>query len=221
MAISGVGTIFKKVETKNVVGQKIAVADGALTTFSGDLKAELVCSSFKVYYKIGGVSKSVTADANGNISSTDCSGRIDCKKGKWSLTFTTAPDAGDITADYIQTAKLIGNIKSIKGPTMSRATLDTTALDTEGGYRTFITGFRDAGELTLTLDYTYETYQIMLADFQSNVPVLYKIELPDEEKSSFSFYGLVTAVPLTIPEEIVTFEVTIKLSGPITLTKGV
>lgn len=41
----------------------------------------------------------------------------------------------------------IGNVTNITGPSMSKDTIDTTALDTTGGYRTFITGFKNAGTL--------------------------------------------------------------------------
>ena len=36
-------------------------------------------------------------------------------------------------------------ITGIAGPTMTRTTIDTTALDTTGGYMTFIGGLRDGG----------------------------------------------------------------------------
>ena len=50
----------------------------------------------------------------------------------------------------------IGEINDISGPNMSRNTIDTTALDTEGGYRTFIGGFRDGGELQLEMNHATE-----------------------------------------------------------------
>ena len=114
----------------------------------------------------------------------------------------------------------VANIKSIGGPSATRATLDTTALDTAGGYRTFITGFRDAGEITLTLNYNRAGYDKMLADFEADTAGYYQIILPDTDSTSIEFEGFVTGIPLTIPEDVVTVAVTIKISGAITVNSG-
>jgi len=107
----------------------------------------------------------------------------------------------------------IGHIKSITGPNKSRSTIDTTSLNTTGGYRTFITGLRDAGQVTLSMFYTRDTYDLFNTDFESDVEKDYQIILPDSENTAIPFNGLVIEMPLTIPEEAVTFDVTIKVSG--------
>ena len=114
----------------------------------------------------------------------------------------------------------IANVKSITGPSATRGTSDTTALDTAGGYRTFIPGFRDAGGVSLTLSYTRDGYEKMLADYQSDVAGNYQIILPDTDSTTIEFEGFVTEIPLTIPEEVITFAVTIKLSGAFTVNSG-
>lgn len=114
----------------------------------------------------------------------------------------------------------IAGITNIGGPSASRETHDTTALDTSGGYRTFITGFRDAGEITLSMIFNRTEFDIMLSDFQSDDAQNYEIVLPDDESTSIEFEGLVTGIPLTIPESPVTLEVTIKISGAITVNSG-
>lgn len=112
----------------------------------------------------------------------------------------------------------IGEINSITGPTMSRDTIDTTALDTEGGYRTFIAGFRNPGTLTLNMNFTQTTYGLMKADFETNAPRYYRITLPDTEATQLEFQGLVTELPLTIPtDDKVTANVTIQITGQVTL----
>ena len=40
----------------------------------------------------------------------------------------------------------LAEVNSIDGPGMTRDFIDTTALDTVGGYRTYIAGFRDAAD---------------------------------------------------------------------------
>ena len=115
----------------------------------------------------------------------------------------------------------LARVTNIEGPTMARDFIDTTALDTPDGYRTFITGFRDAGEVTLTINFTRDVWEILLADFESNDEQNYEIVLPDSDTSSLEFAGLVTGLPLTIaPDDVITSVVVIKISGKPTLNSG-
>lgn len=117
----------------------------------------------------------------------------------------------------------IGNVTNITGPSMSKDTIDTTALDTTGGYRTFITGFKNAGTLTFTLMFEKEEYSTLKAAFDSDVAKSIEVILPDgttaETGSKVSFSGFVTEIPLTIPpDDKITCDVTIQISGPVTFT---
>lgn len=115
----------------------------------------------------------------------------------------------------------IAEINSINGPTMSRDSIDTTALDTEGGYRTFIAGFRNPGTISLSMNFTRDTYEKMKADFESETEQDYQIVLPDIEVTSLAFAGLVTEMPLTIPtDDKITLDVTIQISGPVETESG-
>jgi len=115
----------------------------------------------------------------------------------------------------------IASIKSIAGPTKTRGTIDTTALDTVGGYRTFIAGFRDGGQVTLNMLFERDGYELMNADFEDEDEVDYKITLPDDDQTSISFSGLVTELPLNIPtDDAVTADVTIKVSGVTSMESG-
>lgn len=112
----------------------------------------------------------------------------------------------------------VAEIKNIEGPSSTRETVDTTSLDTVGGYRTFITGFRDGGTVTLSMNFTSAGYALLLADFESNTMNKYKITLMDN--STIEFSGMITDMPLTIPEDVVLVNVTIKVSGRPTFTAG-
>ena len=115
----------------------------------------------------------------------------------------------------------IANIKSITGPSMARNNIDTTALDTVGGYRTFISGFRDPGTLTLNMLFTRDGYEALKTDFESDLMQNYQIVLPDTDVTSLAFEGQVTELPLTIPtDDAVTCDVTIKVSGQVVLESG-
>ena len=117
----------------------------------------------------------------------------------------------------------IGNVTNITGPSMSKDTIDTTALDTTGGYRTFITGFKNAGTLTFTLMFEKAHYSTLKSAFDSDVAKSIEVILPDgataETGSKLSFSGFVTEMPLTIPpDDKITCDVTIQISGPVTFT---
>lgn len=115
----------------------------------------------------------------------------------------------------------LAQINSISGPSMSREVIDVTSLDSSGGYREFIAGFRDAGTITLSMNFTGSTYETMKGDFESNTLQNYEIVLPDSETTSLEFEGLVTELPLTIdPADKITVDVTIKISGQVTLESG-
>jgi predicted secreted protein len=115
----------------------------------------------------------------------------------------------------------IAEINSITGPGMSRDTIDVTSLDSTGGYREFITGFRNAGTVVLAMNFTRETYELMKDDFESNVAQNYQIVLPDDENTGLDFEGLVTELPLTIPaDDKVTADVTIQITGKVEISSG-
>jgi predicted secreted protein len=115
----------------------------------------------------------------------------------------------------------IGEITGISGPSMSRNTIDSTVLNTTGGYRTFIGALRDPGSITLNMNFTRSTYEIMKDDFEDDTAQNYEIVLPDDENTSFEFEGLVTELPLNVPtDDKITADVTIKISGQVTLESG-
>ena len=115
----------------------------------------------------------------------------------------------------------IAMINSIDGPSMSRETYDTTALDTKGGYRTFIAGFRDAGTISLNMNFSRSTYDLMKVDFESDAENNYEIVLPDTDQTSLEFVGFVTELPLSVPTaDKITANTTIKISGQVVINSG-
>ena len=115
----------------------------------------------------------------------------------------------------------IAEINSITGPGKTRDTIDVTSLDSTGGYREFIGGFRDGGTVTLPMNFTRDTYDLMNTDFESDDLQNYEIFLPDDELTSFEFEALVTELGLAIPaDDKVTADVTLKISGQVTINSG-
>jgi predicted secreted protein len=113
----------------------------------------------------------------------------------------------------------IAEVNSITGPGMTRDFIDVTSLDSTGGYREFIGGFRDGGQLTLNMNFTYAGYNAMLTDYESDDAVNYQIVLSDSTETTIDFAAFVTDLPLDIkPDDRVTVSVTLKITGQVTLT---
>lgn len=109
----------------------------------------------------------------------------------------------------------IARVYNINGPGMSRDIIETTTYDSQG-WREKIGGLRDGGTITFTLNFARSTYLIFKGDFENDEPVNYRIVLPDEDETTLTFSGLVTELPLSIPEgDRITCDVTIEISGKV------
>lgn len=111
----------------------------------------------------------------------------------------------------------IAGLTSIDAPPRSADTLDTTTLDSAGGYRTFIGGFKDGGEITISGYFeSGDLGQIALnAAFEAGSLQDYEITFPAEMSASWTFKGVVTAYQAGSAslEDLLAFEATIKISG--------
>ena len=116
----------------------------------------------------------------------------------------------------------IAEITSIKGPGMKREQIEVTSLDSTGGYKEFIAGFREAGTISLTMNFRRSNYDLLKADFESNAIQYYEIILGDTVLTSFEFEGLVTELPLSISaKDAVTMDVSILITGVVHVNSGV
>ena len=114
----------------------------------------------------------------------------------------------------------IAEVNSITGPGMTRDTIDVTSLDSLGGYREFIAGFKNAGTVSLSMNLTQASFSLMLTDFESPDTQNYEIQI-HSLGIYLEFIGLVTELPMTIPtDDKITMDVTIQISGPVSLTSA-
>lgn len=124
---------------------------------------------------------------------------------------------GDGTSSETFTA--IAEVKNITGPGMVRDFIDVTSLESTGGYREFITGFRDGGELTFSMIFTRDGFDDLLLDFDDDNSHNYQVVLPDTGATTFDFAGYITGLPLTIvPDDAIIVDVTVKITGQVTMT---
>jgi len=115
----------------------------------------------------------------------------------------------------------IAEVNTITGPGMTRDTIDVTSLDSTGGYREFIGGFRDGGSLAFSVNFTRATYDLMKTDFESDTVQNYEIVLPNTDSTTIEFAGLITELPLTVPpDDKITNDISIKISGKVVVNSG-
>lgn len=116
----------------------------------------------------------------------------------------------------------VAGLTSIGGLELTADTIDVTTLDSNGGYREFIAGFKDAGEVSLEgyLDATTGQGQKELYDlFESGATEAFIIQFPAETNTSWEFSGVVTGFSTSADlEDPLAFSATIKVSGAPTLT---
>ena len=123
--------------------------------------------------------------------------------------------ARDTTPDSSGTAYVdLAEVNSISGPDMTRATIDVTSLDSTDGYEEFIASFRNAGKISLNMNFTATTFNMLVADFESDDLVSYRITLSDSSATTIVFNGLVTGLSVAIPaKDKVSSDVVIKITG--------
>lgn len=113
-------------------------------------------------------------------------------------------------------AKAVAHISNVGGPNQSKESIDVTALDSTGGYREFIDGFKDGGEVSLQgfFDYGDDGQQAMYAAFDGSGTEDFVIEFPASIGAKWTFSGVVTAFETTSEVgNAVGFSATIKVSG--------
>jgi len=118
----------------------------------------------------------------------------------------------------------VAGLTSIGAPPKTADTLDTTTLDSDGGYRTFTGGFKDGGEVQISGYFEPgDAGQLALdAAFESGNETDFQILFPAEFGASWQFRGVVTGFTggNADLEELLAFEATIKVSGkPVLVTE--
>lgn len=115
----------------------------------------------------------------------------------------------------------VANLTSIGGLELSADTIDVTALDSTGGYREFIGGMRDAGEIPISGYFNPADTNGQMAlynAFVAGTVLDLSIVFPASMNTQWDFDGVVVGFATGAElEDAVTFEATIKVSGAPTL----
>lgn len=117
----------------------------------------------------------------------------------------------------------IAEVTNIGGPSLARDAIDATHHTSPGAWREFIKGLKDAGEVSLDIQYiptstTHNTTTTgLLSDFADNTTYsTWTLTFPDT--TVWTFPGFLTAFEPSAPiDDKLTASVTIKVSGAPTL----
>lgn len=114
----------------------------------------------------------------------------------------------------------VGQLESISGVTITADTIDVTSLGSTGGYREFIGGFRDGGEVELAGFFTAGAGQELLAAaVASGTAYSCQITFPAALSANWQFDGVVVKFGTdTSVGDAIKFSATVKVSGAPTLT---
>lgn len=111
---------------------------------------------------------------------------------------------------------LIGGLTEINGVDMSADTIDVTTLDSTGGYRQFLAGFKDAGEVSISGFFAPGDagQAAMITAFGSGASDTFIITFPESMGATWTFTGIVTKITTGASiEDPVSFEATLKVSS--------
>lgn len=123
-----------------------------------------------------------------------------------------------ISPDYVD----IPWLQSITGPDETFDTIDVTTHSSVGGYREFITGLADGGELTCTINWHPEedTHKELQAAQQARDLVPFQLSWAGlanfDEDNLFDFNAYVTGLTRASPTDAqITRDLTLKITGTV------
>lgn len=116
-------------------------------------------------------------------------------------------------------------LTSIDGLDIKANTIDTTALDTQGGYKTFVAGFKEVGDVALSGFFDFDSHGAILTDLQAGTVAAYTIQFParvgETKGASWTFSAVVVGFKTKAGvDATISFDATLKVSGAPTLVAG-
>jgi len=119
----------------------------------------------------------------------------------------------------------IAEAKSLVVPEVQIEYQDATNLDSPNGFREWIPGLKDAGEITIPCGYTSAAYETAVGYQTAGTLILFKTTLPLETGQAtgdtFEFSGYVSpALETNAVGDIIGMNLNIRTSGDVTFTAG-
>ena len=127
---------------------------------------------------------------------------------------TTTSTAKAIGTKLYHGTTAIANLTSIGEIGIESEEIDVTTLDSEGGYKEFEAGAKDAGEVSLAGNVkSWDDFETLLGLAESQTNESWRVEYPSG--AEWAFNGFVKSVKdgEKTPDGLATFSATIRVSG--------
>ena len=114
----------------------------------------------------------------------------------------------------------VGEVTNITLPNLTRDAVDATHTESTGAWRESIPGLKDAGEVSIEMNYVHQsaTDALIRAQFASNELTLCKILFDTSPEDGVSFSAIVTGYEVQAPlDDKVAATLTLKVSGQVTV----
>lgn len=116
----------------------------------------------------------------------------------------------------------VAQLTEITGLEISADTVETTTLESTGGFRTYVQGLKDAGEVSISGYFNPDDtvgQAALWGNLQDGTVDAYRIAFPSALGATWGFNAVVTAFNTgAAMEDLVSFEATLKITGVPTLT---
>ena len=107
----------------------------------------------------------------------------------------------------------VAEITSVKIGGKKRDMTDVSSFDSTGGFREFISGFRDGGQVDLGMNFTRDGFDDLNDDFETDTLVDYEIVFPGTI-GTYQFSGFVVSGPdIDLALDKISGSCSIKVSG--------
>jgi predicted secreted protein len=141
------------------------------------------------------------------------------------MTATPGPVSSQGTTIKKTDGTAIAFLTKIEGLSIKANTIDTTALDTTGGYKTFINGFKEVDDVSISGFFDYSSHDQLLTDLQAGTKTNYTIQFPPAPGgttgASWTFDAIVTTFKTgAAVDATISFDASLKVSGAPTLIAG-
>lgn len=116
----------------------------------------------------------------------------------------------------------VGKLTSVGEIAPEAEELDVTTLESMGGYREYMQGFRDSGELELTgyHDASDAGQKAIRAAFASGAAGAFEVDFPDGTTVRFSGFVKSHSIGSAEVDGAIGFGATIRISGPVNVTEA-
>lgn len=114
----------------------------------------------------------------------------------------------------------VGKLKSIGAINPTADEIDVTTLDSSGGYKDYLQGFKDGGEVSCEgfLAYGDAGQAQVVTLFDSGDKKTWTVEYPDGTKASFSAYVKGYTIGDAAVDGAVNFALNLRVCGAVTIT---